>query len=435
MTRWSRIAAALASCLLLTGCPRGGTAADAVGTGPGRAAGAGEQQNPKSPLPAQGLPRLAPYQGPPAGGPPSAGPLTTVRDAVDLSPGTAGAIFSADGVVAAPGGGAYVSLIPGDRSVPARLVTVGRSGTTLTVVRSVPTPGVGSVWGLYRSPAGSVLLAGRVGDIGPGRGGYGFDLIDPAVGVVRENVVIPFAAGTTSSVGRSALSADGRTLYLFVSVDQGPAADERLLAVDVATGVVRIDRPLGADLRPITLTPLGNEVAGLVARPHGGVTLVFDAMPESSPLQQIPTLLTYDARLQPVGASVRVLNVADGARTRAVTAAADGTVFLGVQVAQEVWILAVPDRGGAGPVLVQLTKSRYDEALVVEPAQVWGLMPAAKGARAIDLTNGAVEPAVDFGCSWQDVSAMAPASDGGALLVGVCDSARTRSQMLWVLAP
>jgi hypothetical protein len=273
-----------------------------------------------------------------------------------------------------------------------------------------------------------------VGAFGPGRGGYGFDVIDPAVGVTREKVVIPFAAGTTSSFGRSDVSADGRTLYLFVSVDLGQVADERLLAVDVATGAVRTDRPLGADLHPITLTPIGNAVAGLAARPHGGVRLVLDAM-QRSPLQQIPTLLTYDAGLRPVGAALRVISVADGARTRAVAAAADGTVFLGVEVAQEAWILAVPDRGGAGPVLVQVAKSRYDEALVVEPAQVWGLMPAAQGARAIDLTNGAVEPSVGFGCTWQDVSAMAPGSDGGALLVGVCNSARTRAQMLWVLSP
>ena len=435
MTRWSGIAAALVSCLLLAGCPRGGPAGDGAGLGSGGPAVAGDPQNTGSPLAATGLPRLPPYQGPPGGGPPSAGPLTSVRAALDLAPGTGGAAFSAEAVVAAPGGGAYVSLIPDDRSVAPRLVSVGRAGTALTVLRSVPTPGVGSVWGLYRLPGGLLLIAGRVGDVGPGRGGYGFDVVDPAAGVLREHVVIPFAVGTTFSFGRSAVSADGRTLYLFVSVDLGQVADERLLAVDVTTGAVRTDRPLGADLHPVTLTPIGNSVAGLVARPHGGVTLVFDALPKSSPLQQIPTLLTYDAQLHPVGSAVRVLSVPDGARTRAVSAAADGTVFLGVQVAQEVWVLAVPDRGGAGPVLVQLTKSRYDEALVVEPAQVWGLMPAAKGARAIDLTNGAVEPSVDFGCAWQDVAAMAPGNDGGALLVGVCDSARTRTQMLWVLSP
>ena len=116
-------------------------------------------------------------------------------------------------------------------------------------------------------------------------------------------------------------------------------------------------------------------------------------------------------------------------------AAADGTVFLGVQVAQEAWILAVPDGGGAGPVLAQVAKSRFDDALTVEPAQVWALMPAPEGARAIDLTNGTFGPPVDFGCTWHDVSAIAPGSDGGALLIGECYSSGTRAQMLWQLAP
>jgi hypothetical protein len=358
-----------------------------------------------------------------------------VRAAVDLTPGADTASFRAEAVVAAPGGSAYVLLASDDGSAAPRLVTVGRSGTAPAVLRSVPTPGVGSVWGLYRSPGGQVLVAGRVGAVGPGRGGYGFDVVDPASGKLRETVVVPYAAGTTFSFGRSGLSADGRTLYLFVSVILGQVPDERLLAVDVATGAVRADRPLAADLRPVTLTPIGNAVSALVPRPHGGVTLAFDAMPARSPLQQMPTLLSFDAGLRPVGSAVRAIDRAEGAQTRAVTVAADGTVFLGVQVAQEAWILAVPDRGGAGPVLAQVAKSRFDDALVVEPAQVWGLMPAPEGARAIDLTNGTFGPPVDLGCGWHDVRAIAPGSDGGALLIGVCNSSRTRTQMLWMLGP
>ena len=178
----------------------------------------------------------------------------------------------------------------------------------------------------------------------PGLGGYGFDVVDPGSGVTRQVVVVPYAAGTTFSFGRSALSADGRTLYLFVSVDLGRVAGERLLAVDVATGAIRSDHPLTADLSPVSLTPIGDAVAGLVPRPHGGVTLVFDAIPPASPLQPVPTLLSYDAALRPVGSALPVLEHADGAQTRAVAAGADGTVFLCVQVAQ-----AGVDPGGRRP--------------------------------------------------------------------------------------
>jgi hypothetical protein len=358
-----------------------------------------------------------------------------VRAAVELTPGTAGTSYDADTVVAAPGGGAYVSLAPEDGGAARQLVTVGRIGSALGVLRSVPTPGIRSVWGLYRSGDGRLVIAGRVGAVGPGQGGYGFDVVDPVSGDIREHVVVPYAVGTIFSFGRSAVSADGHTLYLFLSVDLGQAADERLLAVDVASGAVHTDRRLAADLRPVSLTPVGNGVAGLVARPHGGVTMAFDAMPASGPLREIPTLLTYDAGLHPVGSAVPVIERADGAQTSAVAGAADGTVFLSVQVEQEAWILAVADRGGAGPVLAQVPKSRYDDALVVEPAQVWALMPAPAGARAIDLTDGTLGAPVDLGCVWQDVRAIASAGDGSALLVGVCNSSTTRTQMLWVVGP
>jgi hypothetical protein len=86
-------------------------------------------------------------------------------------------------------------------------------------------------------------------------------------------------------------------------------------------------------------------------------------------------------------------------------------------------------------VLAQVAKSRYDDALVVEPAQVWGLMPSPAGARAIDLTDGALGPPVDLGCDWQDMRAVVPGAGGTALLAGVCNSGATRTQMLWVVGP
>jgi hypothetical protein len=96
----------------------------------------------------------------------------------------------------------------------------------------------------------------------------------------------------------------------------------------------------------------------------------------------------------------------------------------------------VPDGGGAGPVLAQLEQPFYDYALVVEPGQVWALLPAPTGARAVDLTTGTLRSPVDLGCPGQDVRAMVPGSGGrGALLVGECNSPRTRTQMLWILSP
>ena len=87
---------------------------------------------------------------------------------------------------------------------------------------------------------------------------------------------------------------------------------------------------------------------------------------------------------------MEVTTLSEGGETQAVAAGADGTVFLVVEVTEGAWILAVPDAGGAGPVLVQLADHLYDYAFAVEPAQVWGLLPAYEGARAVDLTTGEI---------------------------------------------
>jgi hypothetical protein len=436
MTRWSRVAAAPALCLLLAACT-GDASADIATVGPGRpVASAGQLRThpPQPGLPSHGSTPLPPYQGPPAGGPPSGGPLTTVLAAVDLSPAMAGRFSLAEAVVAAPRGVAYVSMAADDGSGIRRLATVGPSAGRTGVIRSVPMPGLESVSALY--PSGNrVLATGRIGGPTPGGSGYGFELIDPVTGQTRVTVVVPFAAGTTSSIGRSTVSPDGRTLYQFVSVGGGSVVDERLLAVDVATGKIRADRGLGTDLSLVTDTPIGHDAVGLAARPAGGVTLVFDATPDRFAPDRIPTLLTYDAELRPVGPAVRATRGTDGAQTDAIAAAGDGTVFLAVRLGSGAGIVAVPDRGGAGPVLVQLRDPRHDYALVVEEAQVWGLVPAQEGAVAIDLTTGQARPPIDLGCPGQDVRAMVAAGGSGALLIGVCNSPRTRTQMLWVVGP
>jgi len=184
----------------------------------------------------------------------------------------------------------------------------------------------------------------------------------------------------------------------------------------------------------VSRTPAGSEVTGLVARPGGGVTLALDAVPERTRSDRIPTLLTFDARLVPAGEPVEVTTLSEGGETQAVAGGADGTGFLVVEVTEGAWILAVPDAGGAGPVLVQLADHLYDYALTVEPAQVWALLPAREGARAVDLTTEEVRGPVDIGCPGQDVYSMVPAVDG-ALLIGECNSPRTRTQMLWFLGP
>jgi hypothetical protein len=430
MTGRRRLAVvALAACVLtgVTGCPAGEDRSaertpappSAVEVLPGRPTTA-----------STGLPA---YDGPPAGGPPSAGPLTTVRAAVSLTPATPGVFARAISAVAAPGGGAYVVLDPADANLAQRLVTVGGPESGWSITGSVPISHVEDVWGMHVLADGGVVVTGQLRD--GDRSGYGFQVVDPATGAVRTTIVLGVEEGTVSASGLSALAPGSPSLFLFLASEVGDGTRERLAAVDVGTGRLLAARDVREEVAAVSRYPVGRQLAGLVARPAGGVTLVFDASPTEVAEDRIPTLLSYDGDLEPDGGAVRVTNLSEGAETQAVAPAADGTVFLLVEVPEAAWVLAVPDGGGAGPVLAQFGDRIYDYALVVEPAQVWSLLPAPEGALALDLTTGGLRGPLRFGCVPKlDVREIVPAADG-AIALGECDSPREDTQMLWFLGP
>lgn len=414
--RRARAGVAVTACLLLlTGCP----AAD------------GENPPPTTEQALPGLPTrasidLPAYAGPPPDAPPSAGPLTRVVGSVDLTPATPGVFAREEAAVATPDGGALVLMSPADRSLPQSLVTVSAG---FTLGGSIPLPRLRDVWALHALPDGAVAVTGLLAD------GYGVEFADPATGQVRTTVLAPSGSRPDSEDGRSALSPDGATLYLMVSVVAGDDVREQLFAVDTASGKVLTRRDLAADVAAASRFPVGRQLGGLVARPGGGVTLVFDASPTDVAEKRIPTLLPYDAELVPAGAPVRATGLAEGAETQSVAGAPDGTVFLLVAVKEEAWILGIPDGGGAGPLLAQLADRIFDYALVVEPAQVWAVLPAPTGASAVNLTTGESSGPVDVDCEPRlDVRNLYSAP-GGALMIGECDTPREDTQMLWFLGP
>jgi hypothetical protein len=419
MTARRRLAAvAVAGCLMasLTGCP------------------AADDRDPPAPTSGQALPGrptnastdLPPYSGPPADAPPSVGPLTRVRGAVDLTPATPGVFARLVAAVAAPDGGAFVLLSPADQDLPQSLVTVTPG---FSLGGSITLPRVHDVWGMHLLADGTVAVTGRLTD------GYGMEVADPGSGAVRTTVLAPLVQGTDAESGRSAISPDGATLYLSSSVEGEGVVREQLFAVETAGGQVLAERDLADDVAAASRYPIGRQLGGLVARPGGGATLVFDASPTDVAEDRIPTLLGYDAQLQPVGRPVRATGLAEGAETKSVAGAADGTVFLLVAVRDGAWILGIPDGGGAGPLLAQLEDRIYGYALVVEPAQVWSVLPAPAGAVAVDLTTGELRGPLVVDCAPRlDVRNLYPAQ-GGALMIGECDTPREDTQMLWFLGP
>jgi len=410
-----RALAVLAGIALLTaGCPVADRGGDAL---PARPTGASTT--------------LPPWSGPPPGAPPSAGPVTALRAAVDLSPAVpAGTLARATAAVAAPGGGAYVVLAIQDRTGSLVLAAVRLDGGSFTAAAVAAVPRVAPLAALDVLADGGVALAGRLSGTA-----FGVRVVDPASGAVRTLPAVDLPGGTTSADGRSALAADGRTLYLFVTARAEDGSREQLVALDTATGEVLARRDVAADVARVSTAPVGRQLAGVVARPGGGATLVFDASPTATAERRIPTLLAFDAALRPVGAPVRATALTEHAETQAVAGAADGTVFLLVEVPDGAWVLAVPDGGGAGPVLAQVDDRVFDYAMSVEPAQRWALVPAAEGARAVDLTTGEVRPPFDVGCGpGTDVAGIEQGPDG-ALLVGQCDTDGAATPTLWLAGP
>jgi hypothetical protein len=402
--------------LLTTGCPAG--SADRHGDAlPAR--------------PTDASTSLPPWSGPPPGGPPTAGPVTALRAAVDLSPAVpAGELARATAAVAAPGGGAYVVLAVQDRTGSLVLAAVRPAAGSFTATPLVPLPRVAPLAGLHVLADGGVALAGRLSGTS-----FGVRVVDPATGAVRTLPAVSVPGRSASADGRSALAPDGRTLYLFVTARSEDRTSEQLVALDTTTGEVLARRDVAADVARASTTPVGRQLAGLVARPGGGATLVFDASPTPTEERRIPTLLTFDAALRPVGEPVRAASLTEHAEVQAVAGAPDGTVFLLVEVPDGAWVLAVPDGGGAGPVLAQVDDRVFDYALSVEPAQRWAVVPAAEGARAVDLTTGEVRAPFGVDCGpGTDVAGIRPTGDG-ALLVGQCDSFGAATPMLWLAGP
>ena len=416
----------LGGCLVLTGCPAPtDPSPEETSTAPQSTADAGPA------LPTGASTGLPAYDGPPDDAPPSAGPSLTLRAAVDLTAATPPVFARAQAAVGAPDGGAYVVLTPSNPELPQRLVTVGGADQGYAITGAVPMPRVADVWGMHVLEDGDVVVVGDLADVS----GYGASVVDPVSGTARTVVVVPASDGTMSADGRSALL--GSRLYLFVTVETGAGQLERLAVADLTSGRVLAVRDLAAEVSTASRFPISRQMGGLVARPDGGVTLAFDASPTDVPQARIPTLLRFDARLEPVGEPVRATDLAEGGEIQAVTGSADGTVFLLVEVVDATWALAIPEGGGAGPVLAQLTDRIYDYGLTVEPAQVWGVLPSPVGAQTVDLTTGEVRGPLELACGPNlDVQQVLPGGDGtGAVLMGECDDPRDDTQMLWLIGP
>ena len=358
-------------------------------------------------------------------------PRIALRAAVDLSPAVPGVPVTATAAVGSPDGGAYVVVSPLDSRLPHRLATVAAVDGGYAVTASVPIPRLRPVWDVHVLATGRVLVSGQFRGDQPG---YGFLSVDPARGEAWTAQVIPFEDGTELASGSSVLSPDGSTITLFLSSFTDGRQLDLLMSADAATGRILGGRELSQEVRPVSETGVGPWSTWLFPRPDGGVDLVFDAYPPGVGITGVPTRIRYDRELELLGAATPVIGGDDRARLRAAAAAPDGTVVVRAEVPDGTWLVELSADGTSSTRLVHLAGPADDDALVVDPALAWALVPAVYGARTVDLATGASTP-VDVGCS-PGVDQLLPGLGGiSALMMGRCGPRGADVPTLWIAGP
>jgi hypothetical protein len=352
--------------------------------------------------------------------PPAVVPQPVVRAAVDLSPAL-GAPATVAGAAAGPDGGAYVVLQP-DSGGPLAVATVDPAGT---LVRRVDAPAMAQVFGVHLLADGEVVITGQFPR--PTRD-YGFVAVDPVSGAARTVVADRYERGTAFSFGRSTLSADGSRLYLFVATAVDIRHLDLIVAVDPLTGAFLGGRDLFEEVRQISWLPVETHSAGLLPWPDGGVTLAFDVWEDGGDAVPDPGLLSYDADLEPAATPTRVRVERVAADPQSAAVGPDGIVYLVVQPRDGDLLVTV--RGSVAVEIADLGGHAYDDALAIDPAGAWAVLPSASGARAVDLRTGGIGR-VDVGCSSvEPVLGVQPgAGPTRALLLGTCHG----TPMLWLL--
>jgi hypothetical protein len=229
------------------------------------------------------------------------------------------------------------------------------------------------------------------------------------------------------------LSPDVRTITLFLSSFVDGRRLDLLMSADASTGRILGGRDLFEEVRAVSESGVGPWSTWLFGHPDGGVDLLFDAYPPGVGIVRVPTLVRYDRDLQPVGGPVPVTGVVDDARLRAAAVAPDGTLFVRAEARDGTWLVELSPTGTSSTRRLELP-GPADDALAVDPAHGWALVPTVRGVRVVDLATGASTP-VDVGCAPGVDQLLSGSVGGSALLLGRCGPRGAEVPTLWLTGP
>jgi hypothetical protein len=400
-TRRTGGASLVLGALLITGCPA-----------PGPAAGDGDSRGT-----ATDAPGPAPLTAAPRGGT-GAGPDLAVDLAADRARSEA-----ALHVAGTSDGGALVLMGRPPAGPATRLVRVSPDGRR---AGSLAVPAVSSVYGLHVLADGTALVSGLLD-----ADAIGVVAVDPAAGAARTARVVPLDAATHGTAGRSALSADGRTVWLVTSTAVDGVLGYLLTGVDAATGELRASRDLFAELRGIHHPSQPLDLVALAALPGGGVALLVNTFPPGAAGLWSPTLLVYDDRLEPSAGPVALVPSGAVGTATALAAAADGTVLALVRGPTTGTVLALPPTERQPRPLVEVPAPAAGRHLLVDAAGR-AVLGVRVGAWTVDLGTGTTAE-TDVGCPG-DVAVRGLAADGGRTwLIGGCFEEGSPPTVLWSL--
>ena len=399
-------AVALAVALLLAGCSSPGREALLPSTGRPEASAGGA---PPAPVPAAT-----------DGGHPTTGPSVTVDLADGGGPSEAGL-----DVVGTPDGGAVALLGEAPPGTVVRLVRLSAGGE---VSATLPVPGFALAWNLHLLADGRALVTGRLLD----EDAVGYAVVDLPTGASPPVAAVPLDRATLDVVGDSAVSADGRTVWLYSGMLVDGAYAYLLTGHDVATGELVASRDLFGELRAVHAAAQRLDVVGLTGTAAGTVILAVNAFrPRHAPFWS-PMLLVYDTALDPLPGLVELSGAGARVTATALAAAADGTAFVLLRGWPVSTLMALPPGARAPEPRLDVTSYGGVDALGLDPGGRV-LLPGTLGVRSIDTATGATAE-FDLGCpSAVTVQALASRPDAGAWVLGGCFAEGDLPSVVWAV--